>query len=201
MQVFLRRVFLVVFISFLFFSLAAFAGKHYGSDVFANGDLSVPEPQDTFPVPYRITNQLFYLQRTTNTNTIVYSLNIGKDGKLIESNPVKVFWIRYPEGGMIKDLNMLQKTFAYGTLSHKNTDGSFAISLVSYKKYEMTLKKSPKNNGFAIHSLINKRDAILSRIFVKIDPGGSLFSPNIAYVEVLGRDAETGKPLMERFKP
>ena len=67
------------------------------------------DPQDTFPVPVGIKNQLFYLQRTTNTNTIIYSLNVNDKGELDESTPVKVFWIRYPEGGMRKELNFIQK--------------------------------------------------------------------------------------------
>lgn len=159
------------------------------------------DPQDTFPVPTNIKNQLFYLQRTTNTNTVIYALNINDKGFLDESNPVKVFWIRYPEGGMQKDLNFIQKAFAYGTTSKKNKDGSFTIHLVAYKKKDFTLKKSPIDNTYKLYTLINNKESEIKRVFIKIDPGGTLFNPNIAYVEMKGREAISSKPIMERFKP
>ena len=52
--------------------------------------------QDKFPTPAGNPKQLFYLQRTSNTNTIVYELNY-KNGLLDEDEPVHVFWIRYNE--------------------------------------------------------------------------------------------------------
>ncbi|OYZ00345.1 MAG: hypothetical protein B7Y37_11425 [Sphingobacteriia bacterium 28-36-52] len=159
------------------------------------------EPQDTFPVPANIKNQLFYLQRTTNTNTVVYALNINGKGVLDESTPVKVFWIRYPEGGMQKDLNFIQKAFAYGTISKKNKDGSFTIQLVAYKKKEFILKKSALDNAYKLYTLINNKESEIKRIFIKIDPGGTLFNPKIAYVEMKGKEATNNKPIMERFKP
>ena len=159
------------------------------------------DPQDTFPVPTNIKNQLFYLQRTTNTNTVIYALNINDKGFLDESNPVKVFWIRYPEGGMHKDLNFIQKAFAYGTTSKKNKDGSFTIHLVAYKKKDFTLKKSPIDNTYKLYTLINNKESEIKRVFIKIDPGGTLFNPNIAYVEMKGKEAISSKPILERFKP
>lgn len=159
------------------------------------------EPQDTFPVPVNIKNQLFYLQRTTNTNTVVYALNINSKGVLNESTPVKVFWIRYPEGGMQKDLNFIQKAFAYGTISKKNKDGSFTIQLVAYKKKVFVLKKSALDSTYKLYTQINNKESEIKRIFIKIDPGGTLFNPNIAYIEMKGMEAINNKPIMERFKP
>ena len=159
------------------------------------------DPQDTFPVPAGIKNQLFYLQRTTNTNTVIYSLNVNEKGELDESTPVKVFWIRYPEGGMRKELNFIQKAFAYGTISKKNKDGSFTIQLVAYKKKEFTLKKSPVDNTYKMYTLINNKESEIKRVYIQIDPGGTLFNPNVRYIEMKGKEAVTNKPIMERFKP
>lgn len=159
------------------------------------------DPQDTFPVPAGIKNQLFYLQRTTNTNTVIYSLNVNDKGELDESTPVKVFWIRYPEGGMRKELNFIQKAFAYGTISKKNKDGSFTIQLVAYKKKEFILKKSPSDNTYKMYTLINNKESEIKRVYIQIDPGGTLFNPNVRYIEMKGKEAATNKPIMERFKP
>lgn len=173
----------------------------FGQSVFANTKPYLMDPQDTFPVPTNIKNQLFYLQRTTNTNTVVYALNINDKGVLDESTPVKVFWIRYPEGGMRKELNFIQKAFAYGTISRKNKDGSFTIQLVAYKKKEFILKKSPQDNTYKLYTTINHKESEIKRVFIKIDPGGTLFNPNIAYIEMKGKEADSNKPIMERFKP
>jgi hypothetical protein len=48
------------------------------------------DPQDTFPVPKYNPKQLFYLQRTSNTNTIVYELNEDAKGQLEKDEPVHV---------------------------------------------------------------------------------------------------------------
>ena len=159
------------------------------------------DPQDTFPVPQNIPNQLYYLQRTSNTNTVVYALNIKKDGNLDVDNPVKVFWIRYPEGGVQKDLSFIQRKFAYGVTHKDKGDGSYTVNMVAYKKHNLTLMKSVLDNKYHMYTLINNRYAILNRVFIRIDPGGSLFKPNVIYIELKGTDMENGKVIIERIKP
>lgn len=61
-----------------------------------------------FPTPQFKSNTQFYLQRTTDINTIMYELNIT-NGKLNESNPINAYWIRYTENGKTQSLNALQK--------------------------------------------------------------------------------------------
>jgi hypothetical protein len=52
---------------------------------------------------------------------------------------------------------------------------------------------------YHIYYPINNKQAILSRIYLGIS-GGTLFSPNIEYVEFSGTDSETGTELVEREK-
>jgi phosphatidylglycerophosphate synthase len=158
------------------------------------------DPQDTFPVPSGNPKQLFYLQRTANTNTIVCELNYDNTGKLDEESPVHVFWIRYPEGGMRKELNYIQRIFAYGIKSQAQGDGTYKLHFVSYRKQSLLLMPSPKDNKYHVYATINQKQAQLNRIFIKVD-GGSFWSPNIVYMEMKGIDVATGKELVERFKP
>lgn len=159
----------------------------------------VKDPQDTFPVPVT-PNQLFYLQRTANTNTVVYEANLDSKGKIDENNPVRVYWIRYPEGGMKKDLNYIQRVFAYGIKTEKRSPDVFATHVVSYKKAQLTVKRSAKDGKYHAYATINKKEALLTRIFIKID-GGAFWSPNVIYIEMKGKDEATGEEVMERFKP
>ncbi len=126
---------------------------------------------------------------------------MNEKGVVDESNPVKVFWIRYTEGGVHKDLNFIQKAFAYGTLSEKNKDGTYTIRVVAYKKQEFILKKLPGESTYKIFAQINKKNSQLNRVFIRVNLGGSFWKPNIVYVELKGTEVGTGKIIIERFKP
>ncbi len=153
--------------------------------------------QEGFPVPPPDAKQLFYLQRTSNTNTIVYELNY-KNGVLNESNPVHVFWIRYTEQSQRAELNWIQRTFAYGVKVRRQPDGSYRIRLVSYAGYSMYLRKGT-DGKHRLYAPINGQMMLLNRVFVKIT-GGSMWSPDIEYFELSGTDPATGKPVVERKK-
>lgn len=69
---------------------------------------------------------------------------------------------------------------------------------MSYKKFPMYLIKGP-NNKYNVFGTINQKQAIVNRIFVKIN-GGSFWSPNVEYVEIKGVDPSNGKEVIERRK-
>lgn len=153
--------------------------------------------QEKFPVPVCDSNQLFYLQRTSNTNTLIYELNY-KNAVLNAQEPIHVYWMKYNEQGQKAELNFLQRKFAYGVKSTLISKDQYKLHLVSYKNYPMYLSKAA-NNKYYVYATINQKKAIVSRIFVKIT-GGSLWSPDVEYVEVKGTDPVTGKEVMERLK-
>src|SRR6202012_526344 len=145
------------------------------SFVLANGivkaDGSKPKDSDvSYPVPPVTSQRLFYLQRTSNTNTIVYDLNLTSEGKLNASDPVKAYWIRYAENGQTQDLNYLQRKFAYGLTAKPLENGNFDIRFVSYKKFPLTLMKA-EDGKYHIFALIAQKQVMLNRIFVKIEGG------------------------------
>ena len=160
----------------------------------------VIDAQDTFPVPKRNPKQLFYLQRSANTNTIVYEINEDAKGQLIKDEPVLVYWLRYAEDGAKKELNYIQRVFAYGIKTEKITDTSYEMHINSYKKKLLYLTRHKADNKYHIFSIINAKLAILKRVFIRIDPGGSFWKPNVIYIEMKGIDVATGKEAMERFK-
>ena len=154
--------------------------------------------QDTLPVP-REPNQLFYLQRDPDDNTVIYQLNIV-DGTVDPDEPVNVYWIRYAEGGTRKDLNFIQRTMAYG-ISHKALgNGSFELRLAAYKDHPLRLAYCEKSETYKVYTTIDNREAELDRIFVRIE-GGSVLNPNILYIELIGRDTISQARVSERIKP
>jgi hypothetical protein len=154
---------------------------------------------DTFPVPGNVPGLLFYIQRDPNTNTICYEVNTDKQGKLRNGDPVHVFWIRYPEGGMRKDLNYFQRKFAYGINSKPIGNGVYELRSVAYSKLPLYLRRDDSNQ-YHVYTAIDKKECILSRVFIRID-GGSFWSPNVLYIELKGKELATGKTIVQRIKP
>jgi Domain of unknown function (DUF4833) len=150
-----------------------------------------------FPVPQANPLQLFYLQRTPNTNTIVCDLNLV-NGKPDEEEPVHVYWIRYTEQGQKKELNYIQRKFAYGIKSKKLAEDRYELNFVSYKKLKMYLQMGP-DRQYHVYAGINGKMAVLNRVFIQIN-GGTFWSPNVEYFEMAGTDPATRQPVMERKK-
>ena len=152
-----------------------------------------------YPTPPASTERLFYVQRTPNANTIVYDLNLNSDGKPNTEEPVKVYWLRYADKGQKEDLSYIQRKFAYGLNTKALNNGSYDIRFVSYKKFPLTLMKA-SDGKYHIFAFISQKQIILNSVFVKIE-GGSFWFPNVVYVEVNGTDPQTGREMIERFKP
>jgi hypothetical protein len=150
-----------------------------------------------YPTPTGNNNQLFFIQRDPNINTLIYELN-QKNGVLNEDEPVHVFWIRYAEKGQHDDLTYIQRNFAYGVKTKMISKENYEIRFVSYKKKTMYLKKLA-DNKFYVFTDINKKQAILKQVFIRVN-GGSFWVPNIEYIELKGIDPSSGIEVIERMK-
>lgn len=163
----------------LFFGFSSFA------------QVNVYDGRDTFPKPPLTKNTLFYLQRTPNANTILYDLNVNNKGELDKENPIHVYWIRYTEPGHPKkDLNYIQRKFAYGVKVKKLSGDEWDIRLVAYDKVKLTLKKD-QNGQYKVFTNINKKEAVFDKSYIRIDEGGSFWKPNVKYIEIFGHDSQT----------
>ncbi len=154
--------------------------------------------QDKYPVPPANPAQLFYIQRTPNTNTIVYALNL-KNGVLDTETPVHEYWIRYGDQGQQAELSYIQRKFAYGVNAKLIAKDKYEIRFVSYKKYVLYLMKA-KDDKYHVYTAIDGKQAILNRIFIHIKAGGSFWSPNIDHVELNALDPSTGAAITGTIK-
>ncbi|MGV3556821.1 DUF4833 domain-containing protein [Larkinella arboricola] len=154
---------------------------------------------EAFPVPKKTPGLMFYIQRDPNTNTICYELNLDKGGKLEKNNPIHGYWIRYPEGGHRKDLNFIQRKFAYGINSKSIGNDAYELRSVAYNKIPLYLRKD-SDNQYHVYVDIDKKECILNRIFIRID-GGTFWHPNVLYIELRGTNPDTGKTVTQRIKP
>lgn len=165
---------------------------------------SVAPPDNTkiYPVPPVNENSLFYIQRTKNTNAIVYEVNKLPDGRIDSGDPIKVFWIRYASDSTREELNAIQRTYAYGVHANplKGHPNAFVVQLVAYKKKNIFLMPIANTNKFTALMSINGKMAELKRIFVSIS-GGSFWFPKVDYIELSGKDPITHLPVVEKFIP
>lgn len=156
------------------------------------------DESSSFPNPPMQKNSLFYLQRTSNTNTIIYELNYTKENKIDVDEPVRVYWIRYTEpGNPIKPLNYIQRKFAYGIKAEKLGIDKWNLRMVAYNKLPITLKKGKEGNYRAFVT-INSRDYIFQKAYIKVD-GGSFWSPNIPYINIHAKGELDGKTIIHRI--
>jgi len=155
-----------------------------------------------FPTPPQNENSLFYLQRSKNTNTIVYEVNFKSDGTLNTEQPLKIYWLRYAVDSTMEPLTYIQEKFAYGVKAkpYPGKPGQYIVTFNAYEKKLIYLSKKPDGKHYGAYTMINGRYAELKRIFLKIN-GGTFWFPNIEYVEISGDDMATHKPINEHFKP
>jgi hypothetical protein len=156
-----------------------------------------------FPKPEKTKSLLFYVQRTFNTNTLVYELNTDDKGNINLTEPIKIHWVNYATNGSSEGLNYIQRKYAYG-LEAKLTDAdkkSFVFNFVSYKKKQLYLIKSTLDNHYDAFIEINKKLVILNSVFIQIE-GGSFWVPKIKYIEIKGKDVtKGGEEITERIIP
>ena len=161
-------------------------------------DQSNPSPLK-FPTPKGITNQLFYLQRDPNINTIICELNTDAKGTVDKDEPVHVYWIRYDDNKEKKELGYVQRKFAYGIESKALGKEQFELRFVSHKKLPMYLSKSDDDKKYHVYVTVNNKKIEIERIFLRIE-GGSFWLPNVKYVEIKGMNTATNTIITERIK-
>jgi hypothetical protein len=149
-----------------------------------------------FPVPPSAPNRLFYIQRSNNTNTVMYEANLTAGRRLDANDPVSVYWIRYAEQGQRESLSMIQWKLAYGYKHKTANNNSFEIYLNAFKKRTIWVDMQ-QGKPMAL-TTINGRKACLQKVFVQLDPGSGLM-PKVLYVELFGIDPVAGNPVYERM--
>ena len=155
-----------------------------------------------FPAPKDIKNQLFYVQRTNNINTLIYQLNYTEKGELNEKEPIKIFWKNYDSDGSTESLNIIQKKYAYGIEVHvlDSVKKTFYFNFVSYKKKQMFLIRSPIDHKYEAFVTINNKLININRIYIHIE-GGAFWTPKIKFLDVFGKLPNKPEEVVERVIP
>ena len=153
----------------------------------------------SYPVPPETAKSLFYLQRSTNSNTVVYDANLLANSEINPKQPVEIYWLRYNTNGARRDLNFAERNLVYGLNfdAIAKTD-AYVITLMAYSSRVIIV--SMGSDGKAIAKVqINGKISKLKNIY--IDVSGSGFFSSVNYIELIGIDLASGKSVIERFQP
>lgn len=157
---------------------------------------SIQAVRPDWPVP-NDQHQVFYLQRSSNSNTVVYGLRFDKAGMLDATAPVHAYWRRYNTDGAYKPLKFVEKQFAYGVNSRRGkTAGTFVVTLKPLPQIPITLRQTGPFK-VDVQMRIGGRAAKPVYAFVELDESGAF--PKVVALQIHGRDIATGRALAETF--
>lgn len=151
----------------------------------------LPRENPAFPTP-QDPDQIFFLQRSMNANTVVYAARYQADGTLITETPVDSYWRRYAEQGQFMSLRWYERIFGFGLrvapLPHAPGDIR-EISFNALKRYRLELRQTaPFTAGF--YARFKNRDYRLIYAYLDVDETGLL--PKVTGLRLYTQDAQTG---------
>ncbi len=150
------------------------------------------EKEDNVSIP------LLKIGRSVDKNEAHYFVNIDKDNKINENEPIKILWKNNQKNGQYEKINWIKKKFAYGIKHRKIGSDEIEFNFVALNSRKFYLKKNLKNE-FAIFAKNEGSEVLLQRIFVFIE-GGSFWKPNVTKVELAGMEMDNATEYLEILK-
>lgn len=144
-------------------------------------------------------NVAFIIQRSNNSNTVVYAGCKSSDGKSLDAtSPIKVYWIMYEkDGNPREDLNMIERNTAYGVTSKpSDVPGEHVLEIASLHDRDCILRLDQHGNVVALSTVNGKKNMLLRRVFVQMTTSWGI--PTVDFVEIFGVDPKTFEPVYEK---
>ena len=158
---------------------------------------SLPPLPGDFPQPHD-PGQLFFLQRSMNSNTVVYASNLDSSGAIDPAQPLQVFWRRYNNDGEQRPLNFFERVLAFGARIAGAHAGEYDAYVVGYPERKFTVELDKSGTPVAVVRM-GEHLARLFAVYVKME--GSGFIPTIISADIFGIDQTSGKALQEHLVP
>jgi hypothetical protein len=192
-----RKLFCAFVLAVSIFGASPAPARELASDV-TELDHMPPLPGN-FPVP-NDPNMLFYLQRSTNANTIVYAANMDAQGHIDPDTPIDAYWRRYAEEGQRRGLHFLERLVAFGVharpiAGHANT---FNADIAGYPERSFSVEIDKTGSPEAVTKM-GARNARLVAAYLQLDEHGLI--PSLVYCDIYGVDQATGQLLKEHLVP
>jgi hypothetical protein len=168
--------------------------RDFSSSVTEGSELTHLRPE--FKVPDE-PGQLFYIQRSPNSNTVVYAAKLDPHGNFDSRTPVEAFWRKFNIDGSKQPLNFIERLMAYGVRMNAAKPGqpvSFAVAALPQRK--LTLGWDSQHHPIASVQ-IGGRTVKLVYVYLQVDEGGMM--PDVPSLDLLGIDMASGKAIHEHL--
>lgn len=142
-------------------------------------------------------NQLFYVQRSPNSNTVVYAARLNARGEIDQSDPVEAFWRKFNIDGAKTGLNFMERMMAYGVKVDRVQKGKpITFTIAALPERKLTLALDAGRQPEAVMQ-IGGRQVKLAYVYLHVVEGGLL--PKVPELDIFGTDTVTGKAVHEHL--
>jgi hypothetical protein len=142
-------------------------------------------------------NQLFYVQRSPNANTVIYAAKLDGHGEINRSDPVESFWRKFNIDGSKQPLNFIERNIAYGAHADPAVQGkpvTFTIAALPERKLTLALDANRKPEALM---QIGAHTVKVAYVYLQVVEGGLM--PDVPALDVFGTDIASGKAIHEHI--
>ena len=142
-------------------------------------------------------DQLFYVQRSPNANTVVYAARLDAKGNFDSRAPVEAFWRKFNIDGGKKNLNFIERMMAYGVrMMAAKKDQPITFTIAALPQRKLTLGWDAQHHPQATMQAGNR---IMKLIYVYLQVDESGLMPDVPSLDIIGTDIATGKAIREHL--
>ncbi len=137
---------------------------------------------------------LFTLERSTNTNQVVYEM-IHEGCVPNPKTPIHPYWVMNTKKGTREELTGIEKRRAYGVKILSTAKDKVVFSLKAVSKKSLTGKCLPGESNPVAVTLIQGKESILKTVYVKTEGPGII--PRVVSITLSGIDLSTQQKVQE----
>jgi hypothetical protein len=168
--------------------------RSFTSTVTESGEAVHLRPE--FKVPDEL-NQLFYVQRSPNANTVIYAARLDARGNFDSGTPVEAFWRKFNIDGSKQPLNFIEQMMAYGVKVDARKPGQpITFTIAALPERKLTLGLDAQHRPQATMQ-IGAHTVKVSYVYLQVVEGGLM--PSVPSLDVLGTDIASGKTIHEHL--
>lgn len=168
--------------------------RDFTSQVSESSD--IPKLRPEFKVPEE-PNQLFYVQRSPNSNTVIYAAHLDAQGNLDAAAPVEAFWRKFNIDGRKQPLNFVERLMAYGVkLDGEKAGQSATFSIAALPEKKLTVSLDGQHRPQALIQIDGHLVKIVY-VYLQVVEGGLL--PKVPALDIFGTDIASGKAIHEHL--
>lgn len=137
-------------------------------------------------------NYLFKIERNRDADEIYYEANLTDDGRLIQEQPIQVYWVKHTANGKTEPLTKVQNSMSYGIKFLDISSEKTEFQLVSFDQ-TMTLRKNSAGE-YKVFTWFDNQESEVERIFIWFS-NKSYWFPKVGRVECYAKNAKTNETL------